>query len=112
MFHAIKYCQDNSLWNSTRIEPLFQPFDKPNSCNDCICMDQKFNDWLCFLNHVDLNTDLLDNMILHQVVIQPTEKPRSVGPHKLKLKTRAYKTKLYIKNKKLRSASTQLHGEI
>ena len=59
-----------------------------------------------FFNQVDLNTDLLDNVILQQVVIQPTKKLRSVGPHKPKLKTITYKRKLCINNKKFRSAGT------
>ena len=50
MLSAFKHRQDISLGKSTRIEPPFLPFDKPNSCNDCIFMDQKYNDWLCFLN--------------------------------------------------------------
>ena len=47
-------------------------------------------------------------MILQQVVIQPTEKPRSVGPHKSKSKTTTYKKKPCINNKKFMSANTQL----
>ena len=85
MLHVIKHRQDISLKNSTRIEPPFLPFDEPNSCNDCIFMDQKYNDQLCFLSQVDLNTDLLDNVFLKKVVLEPTEKPRSVGPDKSKL---------------------------
>ena len=44
MLNAIKHCQDISLWKSTRIEPPFLPFDEPNSCNDCVFIDQKYND--------------------------------------------------------------------
>ena len=40
--------------------------------------------------------------------MQPTKKPRSVGPHKLKLKSTTYKKIPYIKIKKFRSTSTQL----
>ena len=50
-----------------------------------------------FFNQVDLDTDLLDNVILHWVVIQPTKKTRSVGPHKSKSKTTLYKKKSYMK---------------
>ena len=67
-------------------------------------MDQKYNDKLCFLNQVDSNTGMLDNVTLQQVVIQPTEKPRSVGQHK----ATTNKKKSHLKNKKFRSASTQL----
>ena len=71
-------------------------------------MDPEYNDHLYFLNQVDLNTNLLDNVILQQVVIQPTKKPRGVGPHTSRSKTITYKKKSCIKNKKFRSASTQL----
>ena len=84
MLHAIKHCQNTSLRNSTRMIPPFLPSDEPNFCNDYIFMDPEYNDQLCFINQVDSNTDLLDNVILQQVVMQPTEKPRSVGPHKLR----------------------------
>ena len=87
MIYAIKYCQDVFLRKSTRIEPSFPPFDEPNTCNDCIIMDRKYNERLCFHNQVDLNTDLLDNVLLKRVIVQPTENPRSAGPHKSKLKT-------------------------
>ena len=40
--------------------------------------------------------------------MQPTEKPRSVGPHKLKLKKITNKKKSRLKNKKFRSVSMQL----
>ena len=99
MLHAIKHCHNTSLCNSTRILPPFLPFDELNLCNDYIFMNSEDNDRLCFLNKVDLDTNLLDNMILHQVVIQPTTKPRSVGPHKLKSKTTKYKKKSYIKTR-------------
>ena len=87
--------------------PPFLPFNEPNLCNDYIFTDQEYNHRLCFLNQVDLNTTMLDNVILQQVVI----KPRSVGLHKSKLTTTTYKKKSCIKNKKFRSASTQLRRE-
>ena len=36
-------------------------------------MDPEYNDWLCFLNQVDSNTDLLDNVLLKIVIVQPTK---------------------------------------
>ena len=36
-------------------------------------MNSEYNDRLFFLNQVDLDTDLLDNVNLHQVVIKPTK---------------------------------------
>ena len=52
------------------------------------------------LNQVNLNTNLLDKVILTEVVLQPTEKPRSVGPHKSILKKNGNKRKsrLEIRN--------------
>ena len=72
MLHVIKHRHNTSLWNSTRILPPFLLFDEPNLCNDYIFMNPEYNDRLCSLNQVDSNTDLLDNVILQQVVIQPT----------------------------------------
>ena len=69
MLHTIKHYHNNSLWNCTRMIPPFLHFDKPNLYNGYIFMDPEYNDQLCFLNQVDFNTDLLDNMILHQIVI-------------------------------------------
>ena len=69
MICAINLCQDATLCESTRMKPSFLPFDAANLCNDCIFMDQKYNGQLCFLNQVDSNTDLLDNVLLTKVVI-------------------------------------------
>ena len=44
--------------------PPFLPFYKLNLCNDYIFMDPEYNDQLCFLNQVDSNNDLLDNMVV------------------------------------------------
>jgi len=62
------------------------------------------------LIQIDLNTDLLDKVILTKVVPQPTGKPRSVGPHKLIPKKIDKKKKACLENKKLRSANESLYG--
>ena len=62
-------------------------------------MDQKYNERLYFLNQVDANTDLSDNVLLKRVVVQPTKQPRSVGPHKLKSKTTTNKKKSQLKTR-------------
>ena len=105
--HAIKHCQNIYLWKSTRIEPSFLPFDEPNSCNDCIFMDQKYYNWFHFLNQADSSTDLFDKVLFERVVVRPTDKPRSVGSHKSK--TTMNKNKSRLKDKKFRSVITQLH---
>ena len=62
----------------------------------------------CVLNQVHLYINLLDNMILTKIVLQPTDKPRSISPHKLKLKKTTSKKKSRLKNKTIRSVSTQI----
>ena len=59
---------------------------------------------------VDANTDLLEEVILTEVVPRPTEKPRSVGPHKLISKEYGNKKKSRLENKKFRSANKSLYG--
>ena len=95
MLCAFKLRQDTSCCGSTRIKPSFLPFDEPNLCNDCIFMDPEHNDCFChcFLDQVDSNTNLLGNVLLTKVAVQPIEKPRSVGPHKSKLKETTNKKK-------------------
>ena len=62
------------------------------------------------LNQVDLNTNLLDEVILTNVVLRPTKKPRSVGPHKLISKKNGNKRKSRLGNKKFRSVCIPLYG--
>ena len=92
MIRAINLRQDATCLESTRIKPPFLPFNEPNMCNDYILRDPEYIDRFCInfpchcvLNQVDSDTDLLDNVLLTKDVLQPTEKPRSVGPHKSKL---------------------------
>ena len=111
MLHDINLCQKTSLHGSTRMKPPFVPFvpfDKPNICNDYIFMESEYNDRSCYLIQVDLNTNMVDNVLLKKVVVQPTKKPRSVGPHKSKLKKTTNKKRSRLNNKKSRSVSTQL----
>ena len=49
-------------------------------------------------------------MILTEVVIRPTEKPRSVGPHKSILKKNGNKRKPRQENKKFRSVCKPTYG--
>ena len=110
MICAINLCQDTTLCECIKIKPSFLPFDETNLCNDYIFMDPKYIDRFChrFPNQVDLNPNMINNAFLTKVVVRSTEKPRSVGPHKSKLKKTMNKKKSCIKNKKFRSVSTQL----
>ena len=87
MLHAINHCQNTSLQKSTTMEPPFLPFDESKSCNDCILTDRKYNDQLFFLNQVDLNTSLLDNVLLNKVVVCMTnQKTKECSPTQIKIK--------------------------
>ena len=97
------------------MKPPFPPFDEPNLCTNYILKDPEYIDRFCIdfpshcvLNQVDSDTNLLDIVLLTKNDLQPTKKPRSVGPHKLKLEKTTSKKKSYLKNKKLRSVSIQL----
>ena len=49
-------------------------------------------------------------MILTKVVLQPTKKTRSVGPHKSISKENSNKKKSCLENKKFRSVNKSLYG--
>jgi len=87
------------------MKPPFLPFDEPNLCNDYISMDPEYSYQSVFLNQTDSNIDLLDNVLLTKVVLRPTEKPRSVGPHESKSEKTRNKKKSRLKNKKFRSGN-------
>ena len=76
MIWAINFCQDTTLRGSTKNKPPFLPFDEPNLCNDYILRDSEHIDHFCInfpchcvLNQVNLNTDLLDNVLLKKDVL-------------------------------------------
>ena len=80
MLHAINLCQDTTLCGSTKMKQPFLPFNKPNLCNDYILRDSEYIDRSCInflchcvLHQVDLDTNILDNVILTKVALQPTE---------------------------------------
>ena len=96
----------------------FLPYVKPDLCNNYILKDPVYIDRFrinfpchCVLDQVDLDTDLLDNMLFRKDILRPTKKPKSVGPHKSKPEKTTSKKKPHLKNKKIKSASTQLPEE-
>ena len=108
MLRALNLGQDANLCGSTRLKPSLLPFDELNIGNNHLLTDSGYDNhscinfpFLCALNQIDSSTDLIDNMILTEVVLRPTEKPRSVGPHKsISKKTRSNKkSRLKTKNK-------------
>ena len=93
MICAINLHQDATLCGSIKMKPLFLPFNEPKLCNKYILRDSEYIDCCCInflchrvLNQVDVDINLLDNVLLTEVTLQPTKKPRSVGPHKSKSK--------------------------
>ena len=61
-------------------------------------------------NHVSRTTNLLDEVVLIEVVLRPTKKPRSVGPNKSILKKNDKQWKSHQENKKFRSACKPIYG--
>ena len=97
MLRAVNLCHNTSLCGSPKFKLTFLPLGGLNLCNDYISMDPEYSDHFCFLNQVDWNINLLDNMLLTKVVVQPTNKPRIVGPHKLKSEKTMNKKKSRLK---------------
>ena len=89
MLRANIRCQDDSIRRSTRFKPSLLHFNKFDMNNNHSSVNSTYNDHsilnfrLQFTpNQVDFPTDLLDKVVLTKVVMQPTKKPRIVGPHK------------------------------
>ena len=102
MFCAIVCRRDDIFGKSTRFKLSLLHFNKLDIDNNHLSTNSEYDghSGINFplriaLNQVDSTTDLLDNVILTKVVLQPTEKPRSVGPHRLiSKKTRSKKKSL------------------
>ena len=69
------------------------PYNEPDLYNDYITKESDYMDRFCInfpchcvLGHVLLDSDSLNNLGPWKEVVQPTKKPRSVGPHKSKPK--------------------------
>ena len=110
MLRATIHCQDDIICISTRFKSSLLHFNKLDINNNHLLTNSEYNDHsvlnfpLQFTpNQVDSTTDLLDEVVLTEVVLRPTEKPRSVGPHKLILKKNGNKRKSRQENKKFRS---------
>ena len=117
MLRALNFCQDIALFGSAKLKPSLLPFEKFDIGNHHLSTDSGYDNHSCInfpfhrtLNQVDSNTDLLDKVILTEVVLRQTKKPRSVGPHKLTLKKIGNKKKSCLENKKFRSVSKPQYG--
>ena len=63
------------------MKPPFLPFNELNLCNDYLLRDSEYIDHSCInfpchcvLNYDNSNIDLLDNVILTKVALQPTKR--------------------------------------
>ena len=119
MLCAIICRQDAIIRRSTRFKLSLLYFNELNIDNNHLSTNSEYDDHSCInfplqfaLNQVDSATDLLDDVVLTEVVIRPTEKPRSVGPHKSILKKNGNKRKSHGENKKFRSVCKPTYGTI
>ena len=65
--------------------PPFLPFDEPNLCIDSIFMNSEYNDGSSFLNQVDSDTDLLDNVIFIPGCYTTNQKTKEYRPTQIKI---------------------------
>ena len=117
MLCATICCQVDIVRRSTRFKSSILHFNELNIDNNHLLTNSEYNDHtvnnfpLQFAtNQVDSTTNLLDNVVLTEVVIRPTEKPRSAGPYRLILKKNGNKRKSRLENKKFRSMCKPLYG--
>ena len=108
MFCALNHRQDITLCGSTKLNSSLLPFDELNMENNHLSTNLGYDKCSSInfpfhhaLNQVDSSTDLLDEVILTEVVLRPTKKPRSVGPHKSISKKNGNKKKSRLENKKI-----------
>ena len=109
--------QDDIICRSTRFKSSILHFNKFDTDNNCLSTNSEYNDHSVINfpfqfapNQVDSTTNLLDKVVLTEVVLQPTEKSRSVGPHKSILKENGNNGKSRLENKKFRSVCKPLCG--
>ena len=117
MLRATICCQDDIICRSTRFKSSLLHFNKLDINNIHLSTNSEHNVHLVLNfplqftpNQVDSTTDLLDEVVLTEVVLRPTEKPRSVDPHKSILKKNDNKRKLHRDNKKSRSVCKSTYG--
>ena len=89
MLRATIHYQDEIIRRSTRFKLSLLYSKKLDINNNNLLTNSEYNDHsvlnfpLQFTpNQVDSTTNLLDEVVLTEVVLQSTEKPKSVGPHK------------------------------
>ena len=117
MLCSLNHCQDITVRENTKLKSPLLPFDDLNMGNGDLSTNSIYDNCsninfplLHALNQVDLNSNLLDEVILTKVIIQPIKKPRSAGLHKLMSKKNGNKRKSRLGNKIFKSVSKPLYG--
>ena len=109
MLCSLNHCQDITTRENTKLKSSLVPFEKLIMDNGDLSTKSEYDNCSNInfqlyhaLNQVDLNTNLLDEVILTKLVLQRNKKPRSVGPQKLISKKNGNTRKSRLGNKKLR----------
>ena len=117
MLRDLNHCQDITVRKSTKLKSSLLPFEELNMGNNHLSSNVEYDNRFSInfplqhtLTKIDLNTNPLDKVILTEVVLQPTKKPRSVGPHKSISKKNGNKEKSCLGNKKFRSMNKSLYA--
>ena len=117
MLRSLNHCQYITVRGCTKMKLSLLHFKELNMSNNDLSTNSEYDNRSSInfplhhtLNQVDSNTDLLDKVILTKVVLQPTKKSRSVGPHKLISKKNNKKEKSCLEDKKFRSLNKSFYG--
>ena len=93
MICAIHHRQVAEHLESIEVSQHIWPYDEPDLYNNYLFKEPDYMDRFCInyprhcvLEHVLTDSDPLNDLGSWKEVVQPTKKPRSVGPHKLKPK--------------------------
>ena len=112
MIRAIYRPQVDRHLNLSNLSQHILPYDEPDLHNDFITKEMDYNDRFAInfprhyvLGHVLSDFDPLDNLGPWKEIVRSTKRPRSVSPHKSKLKITTSMKKTRQKNKKFRSVT-------
>ena len=107
MLCSLNHRQDVIVRENIKLKLSLLPFEELNLGKGDLPTDSEYDNRSSInfplyraLNQVDSNTNLVDKMILTEVVLRPTKKPRSASSHKSILKKNGNKKKSRLENKK------------
>ena len=83
MLRSLNHRQDITVRKNTKLKSSLLPFEELNMGNGDLSTNSEYDNRSSInfslhhaLNQVDLNTDLLDEVILTEVVLRPTKKTK------------------------------------